>query len=148
MSKPQKIRKPYDPQVRVSKSFPNPSRTKQSFKDEVNIHNILDKYARGLLIQGNTPPRYDDFTNSTDYHSALNLIQEAEDSFASIPSTIRARFHNDPALFFDFYNDEKNLPELQEMGLVPPNPPQEASPDGSSKIKEKKPTPPEPPQEA
>ena len=52
-----------------------PSRTKQSFKEEVDINTLVKRF--GITGQMPVPsrlPTYDDFTGIDDYQSALNYI--------------------------------------------------------------------------
>jgi len=62
---------------------------------------------------------YEDCTG-LDYMDHMNKIVEANNLFADMPSKIRNRFNNDPALFLDFVHDENNRSELQAMGLLRP----------------------------
>lgn len=108
-----------------------PSRTKQSFADAVNINDLVRRHDKGQLIDhiNENPPKYGDFINAPDYHTALNLINDAQEAFMSVPADIRSRFANDPAAFLEFVQNEENLPEMREMGLAlaqPPMPPLEA----------------------
>lgn len=106
--------------MRVQKFFEGSvSRTKQSFRDECDINNIMAKYmATGLVdhvkkYQG----RYEDLPNEIDYHENLNAVMRAEDAFSSLPSKIRTRFGNNPAAFLGFVLNPDNLEEVQRMGL-------------------------------
>ncbi len=117
------FRKPYEPRERVQIDFPNPSRTKQAFKDEADINRILDKYHRtGLIPTYDQPQQYGDYTEVMCYHTAQNKIAEGKTAFENLPSKIRKRFHNDPGQFLDFIYDETNLPEMVELGLAMPRP--------------------------
>jgi len=62
-------------------------------------------------------PQYLDVTGY-DYQSAMELVAGAQSLFEEIPSNIRNRFQNDPALFLDFCSNEKNREEMAEMGLL------------------------------
>ena len=99
--------------------FTRPSRTKQSFRDECDINNILRQFnVTGELRVGSVQPQYGDFSGITDYQSALNAVMAAQDSFLQLPAKIRARFDNDPALFVDFASDEANKDEMKALGLL------------------------------
>lgn len=117
------IRSPYDgKRVRVTIDC-GEGVTKQSFKDECDIHNILRQYARtGLLNHVNTrPPMFVDVANMPDYRTALQNVRDAEDLFMQLPSKTRQRFENDPGVFLDFCNNPENEGELRELGLLPPD---------------------------
>ncbi len=117
-----------------AKHFLKPSLAKQSFKQECDINNIMRKFQKtGLVDHLNTHNgEYGNFIHTADYHSSLNQILEAEEMFATIPSSIRKKFDNDPSLFLDFVQDPENIPEMIEMGLANPAPP-EAPTDPSPK---------------
>jgi len=99
--------------------FVNPSRTKQSFRDECDINYILRQFnVTGQLPTGSVQPQYGDFSGITDYQSALNAVMAAQDSFLQLPAKLRARFDNDPALFVEFASDEANKDEMKALGLL------------------------------
>jgi phage internal scaffolding protein len=99
--------------------FTSPSRTKQSFRDECDINNILRQFnVTGQLPVGSVQPQYGDFSGITDYQSALNRVMAAQDSFLQLPAKIRAKFDNDPAVFLDFASDEANKDEMKALGLL------------------------------
>jgi phage internal scaffolding protein len=99
--------------------FSKPSLTKQSFRDECDINNILRQFnVTGQLPAGSVQPQYGDFSGITDYQSALNAVMAAQDSFLELPAKLRARFDNDPAIFLDFVSDEANKDEMKALGLL------------------------------
>jgi len=99
--------------------FSKPSLTKQSFRDECDINNILRKFnVTGQLPVGSVQPQYGDFSGITDYQSALNAVMAAQDSFLELPAKVRAKFDNDPALFVEFASDEANKDEMKALGLL------------------------------
>jgi len=103
----------------ATKRFSKPSLTKQSFRDECDINNILRKFnVTGQLPIGSVQPQYGDFSGITDYQSALNAVMAAQDSFLALPAKVRAKFDNDPALFVEFASDEANKDELKALGLL------------------------------
>jgi len=99
--------------------FSKSSLTKQSFRDECDINNILRKFnVTGQLPVGSVQPQYGDFSGITDYQSALNAVMAAQDSFLELPAKVRAKFQNDPALFVEFASDEANKDEMKALGLL------------------------------
>lgn len=109
------------------KVFTKPSRTKQSFEEESNINNIVARYKKiggdpdDLLtptFAPMSPKAFADVSAATDYHTALNVVAEAQERFDSLPATVRERFKNDPGDFAAFMADEKNLPEAVKLGIV------------------------------
>lgn len=114
------------PHERVVTDVVGVSRTRQEFKDECNINVIMKKYERTGVIShvSNRQPRYVDFGDGVpDFHSAMNMMVEAEAAFMTLPAVVRKRFENDPAAFVEFASDEKNLGQLREWGLAAPEKP-------------------------
>lgn len=116
------IRTAYGPKLQISMSFPvGEDKTKQSFKAESDINNIMAQYLKtGLLdyVQRNEP-RYGD-TTGFDYQSAMFKIAGAKTMFNELPAELRARFDNEPANFLDFVQDDSNREEAIELGLLKP----------------------------
>ncbi len=83
----------------------------------------------GVIEHGNKhAPRYG-FATSMSYHEAKNLQLEADDMFAELPSRVRARFANDPAVFLKFCEDPKNIEKLVDIGDEESTPPWKKDPD-------------------
>ena len=105
-----------------------PSMTKQAFVDECDINTILRGFEKSGAITHYTDrtPRYGDFSNPVDYQTAMNLVIEAHDAFASLPARVREKFHNDPQEYLEFCSDEKNRDEMIALGIIdPPSPPED-----------------------
>lgn len=105
-------------------------RTKQSFKEECDINFIIDRHRRTGVIEhfNNRTPRFGDFTEAQGFKEALDLVAEAETSFAELPAHIRDRMENDPGYFMEFLEDPNNLDEAVELGLLPQPAKQSAGP--------------------
>jgi len=125
--KPIKVRQPYtyDTDAASNESglhCEDASLTQQHFAEETDINYILKQFnITGLLPNNPISPRYGDFTNVHDYHSALNAVMAAEDEFDALPAQIRARFDNEPAALIDFLSNEANRAEAIKLGLVNPS---------------------------
>jgi len=93
----------------------------QNLAEETDINRIVAKYQKtGVFTHvSRYAGEYGDFSGVPDYKTGLERIQAADEMFMSLPSKIRDRFGNDPAKFIEFATDEKNLDELQKMGLAP-----------------------------
>lgn len=120
LTQPLPFKSAYSEKIRVVKDFPENSRwTKQSFKDECDINTIMGRYMRtGEMPMLNVSyPQYMDCTG-VDFEAHMQFIAGAQSMFNDLPSDIRNRFKNDPAAFLDFVSNEKNRPELAEMGLL------------------------------
>lgn len=109
-----------------------PSLAQQQFKDECDINTIAKNF--GLTGQLPTPvylPTFDDFSEVSDFQSALHAIQRAEASFLAMPSAVRERFNNNSQKFLEFTSDARNAAELKALGLfrdAPPVPTPQPSP--------------------
>lgn len=92
------------------------SRTKQSFKDECDINNIVKKFeATGILDHVNEAASrglYQDLPSGLDLQAGLEMIRQAEEAFMALPAGTRAEFDNDPVLFVEAFNNPS--PEQQE----------------------------------
>lgn len=99
------------------------SRTHQSFAEECDINTIVRRFnLTGALPDNVRVPQYADFEESFDFHSAMNAIAMANESFDAMPAEVRARFHNDPGEFVDFCSIPDNIEEMRKLGLAVPKP--------------------------
>lgn len=123
--KPKVFRTAYGPHARQKLADFRPSLAKQSFRDEVDINNIVSRFANTGVIEhlNKYDGNYGDFTVVQPYQDALNTVMAAQEAFDSLPSKIRTRFNNDPEQFLNFATDPKNTDELVSMGLAHRPPP-------------------------
>lgn len=93
--------------------------TKQSMRDECDINNILKKFKRtgAIAHAAKHAGSYMD-VSPLEFHEAMNIVAKATEMFADLPSRLRQRFSNNPASFLEYVQDEKNLPEMMELGLA------------------------------
>lgn len=112
--------------------FPLPSLTKQSFIDECDINTIMKRYEKTALIThvNNFQGDYGDAMGVQDYHASMNQVIAAQAAFSSLPSAVRAQFHNDPGQFLAFA--EANPAEIEKLL----NPTPENPAEGPSKLAE------------
>lgn len=95
--------------------------TVQSERDECDINTIVRRFGLGQeLPPVSVAPQYGDFTGVSDYHTALNLLKEADERFMSMPADVRSRFDNDAGKFLAFCYDEKNVDEMAKLNLLSP----------------------------
>lgn len=122
-----KLSKRFDYERPVPLSFEGDSgrsRTKQSFKAEADINNIMLRYQKtGLLVDPSTvntarKPSYGDFSDGSDFQSVVDRITAVRGNFAALPSDIRDMFGNDPSVMLDFMADPENLEDCYELGLI------------------------------
>lgn len=98
----------------------NDGKTKQEFKDECQIQNIINKYHKTGMIthlakhQGD----YGDFSKITSYQDAVMAVMDAEQTFSELPANIRSEFQNDPGKLLAFVEDDKNYDKAVELGLL------------------------------
>lgn len=112
----------YAPKRRVQLQFPDGSgRTKQSFKAECDINNIMARFQRTGVFDfvNKHGAQYGDVTG-VDFQTAMDQVKHAKAMFGDLPASIRASFGNDPGAFLEFAQDPKNLPAMVEMGLATP----------------------------
>ena len=95
------------------------SLTQQSHAEAADVRRIIRHYDRtGLIANVNKGiAQYGDYSEINEYAEALNMVREANESFAEIPSHIREQFNNNAGLFFEFATDPKNSEKMMEMGL-------------------------------
>lgn len=96
------------------------SRTEQSHKDECDIHKILNQYKRtGVLnyISGHQA-EYLDLPDAFDFQTSVNTVLDGQKAFATLPSSVRDRFSNDPAKFLAALGDPAFRPELEALGVL------------------------------
>lgn len=99
------------------------SLTLQSQAVDADINVIMKRFGvSGVLPQVALPPTYGDFGSVMEYRDALDLIREADRSFAKMPADVRRRFNNDAAEFVEFCDNPDNLPEMRKLGLAVPEP--------------------------
>lgn len=113
--------KAYGTKKRVKLDTGSETMTQQSFKKECDVNYILRKYQKtGLIDHVNTyNGDYSDVSSVPSYQQALEIVQDANTMFASLPSSIRKEFSNDPEKFLNFVSDEKNSDRMRLMGLLP-----------------------------
>lgn len=114
-----KIKSPYVKYPRHTMTFATLGRTKQSFKDECDINLIMKRYERTGVIDFINPRTsfYSDCPD-LDFQAAMQLVKDAKDRFAALPSNVRDRFGNDPGKLLQFLSDPSNREEAIKLGLV------------------------------
>lgn len=97
-----------------------PGRTKQSFREKVNINSIVAKHRRTGMIEhlNSKKPFYGDVTNISSYKESLETVIIAQDLFNKMSPDIRQRFKNDPNEMITFLNDPKNHEEALELKMI------------------------------
>ncbi len=90
-------------------------RTKQSFKDETDIEKIMARAdVTGTISHlAKFEGVYADFSDF-DFHKQNTMLARGAEIFAELPAEIRKEFRQDPAEFFEYVNDPKNVDELRK----------------------------------
>ena len=68
----------------------DPSLAQQHMKDECDINTIVERFGvTGSYLSAPVSPQYGDFSGVSDYHSAINAVRAAEESFMALPAKLR-----------------------------------------------------------
>lgn len=99
--------------------FTEPTRTKQSMKDECDINLILKRYqATGVISHvSSKQPIFADVSNFDTYDKCLAYINKAEDAFNALPSELRLKLDNNPQNLVSFIKDPKNYDDCIRLGI-------------------------------
>ena len=96
-----------------------PSLTVQSQALDTDINEIIRRVGLGAPMPVNPRlPEYGDYSEITDFRSALLAVEAAQKNFMTLPANVRATFQNDPQAFLQYVTDPRNLPGMIEMGLA------------------------------
>lgn len=99
----------------------DPSKTQQSFKDQVDINNIVATVLRtGDSPQVPAPLQYADLSTMEDYHTMQTKLAETNALFYRLPPAVRASYQNDPGQWLEHVTssiENGDLDPLREMGL-------------------------------
>lgn len=106
--------------VKTKKMVKEPSMTKQEFKDECDVNNIIKEFSVTGMAQhlSQRPELFEDLPQPFELQDALNMAAQAQASFMAVPAKIRAQFENDPVAFMAFVHDPANQQQLIEWGLA------------------------------
>ncbi len=100
----------------VPKGF---SRTKQSFREESEIRNIMARYVKtGIIDHFNRHGGEYGFATSVSFHEAMNVVTKADQMFSDLPAEVRRRFGGDPGDFLEFVQNPENQEEMFRLGLA------------------------------
>lgn len=98
-----------------------PSRTKQDFKDQCDINNIIKSFKlTGQITHLNQQAamgRFENLPDEIDFQTSMNTIRTAGLAFEALPAKLRDRFGNDPAAFLSFVADPENKDEATRLGI-------------------------------
>lgn len=116
----QKITKRPDGNLDVATVNEEPSMALQQYKDQCDINLIVKRFKRTgeLTHLNNRRGFYGDLSDAPSFRESMQLVVEAQQAFAELPSQIRKRFGNDPALLMEFIADKNNYDEAVSLGLI------------------------------
>lgn len=115
------IRSPYNYDVKAASEASasvasGVSMTVQSMAEDADLNIMLKRFGvTGKMPENVHLPTYGDFSQVTDFQSAMNAIIEADDNFMELPADVRARFNNNPQLLLDFCSDPGNISEVRKI---------------------------------
>ncbi|WNK13577.1 MAG: internal scaffolding protein [Microvirus sp.] len=99
-------------------SCPEPTLTQQNTAEQTDINYIVAQFTQtGYLPNAAKLPTYGDFSSVSDFREALELINQAEDAFNSLPAAARAHFGNSPGDFLDYMQNSPELSLLTSLGI-------------------------------
>lgn len=133
----------YSEKTRVITVNKEPSMTKQSLAEDLDVNKIIKKYNVTGILQKATDfeMNYGDFTGA-DFNKAMNTVADANSLFEQVPSEIRAQFQNQPGAFIDFATNPENHLQMAKWGLANPK---TVAPEVPPVVAEATPPTPEPP---
>lgn len=110
----------YSPPPSPVRDVGGKSLTRQEFKDECDINNIVARAGAGLVsLSVPAAPLFTDVSEvPSDYQECLEHLFNADEQFASLPAKVRERFENNPANLFDFLGNPENRDEAIKLGLI------------------------------
>lgn len=95
------------------------SLTQQHFAHEADVRNIIKQYDKTGLIANvqKGVARYGDYSEVNEYREALDLVNEANATFAELPAELREMFQNNAGTFLEFATNPENNQKMIELGL-------------------------------
>ena len=100
-----------------------PTMTKKSMAEQLDVNNIVKKYNQTGVLQKMTQFEgvYGEF-DSMDMRDAINKVERATELFMEVPSEIRGKFENDAGAFIDYATNPQNIDQMRDWGLAEPRP--------------------------
>lgn len=99
---------------------PKDCRTKQEFKSECDINNIMARYRKtGVLGEPArlAAARFGDFSQVPTFMEMQEKISAAYELFAALPAAVRKQFDNDPGQFIDASETPEGRDLMKKLGL-------------------------------
>lgn len=104
---------------RVQTPVGTKTRTKQSEADSTDVNRIMAKYLKTGVIEhwNQRRPQYGDFSAATDYKTAVDTAQAAQDEFMTLSANVRKACENDPLKLLELMASEEGMQTLVDAGL-------------------------------
>lgn len=113
---------------------PDDGMTRQEFAAECDINVLLAQYEKtGVLTHYSArSPQYLDVSEVPDLLTAMQVLDQAQAAFMTLPAVVRKEFDNDPVRFMEYAAKPENLDQMRKWGLAPPAPEEPAGAISSS----------------
>lgn len=95
--------------------------TQQHMAEAMDPNKIMERYnATGVLRSAKPNGRQPMFIRMSgdSFHEMLVKVQEIQGQFSALPARVRKRFAHNPQNLLMFLEDDKNLAEAIELGLI------------------------------
>lgn len=127
---------------RVQFATEGPSLTKQADRHGTDVREIMKRYqkTRDPSLLGFNRGNFMDVSMVGSYQECLDLVQEAQAAFMSLPAAVRDRFGNNPALLIAATLDPEMHEELEELGVLTPTKKEATTPEKAPEKAPEKPT--------
>lgn len=106
----------------------DPSKTQQHQAEEADINTIVKRFnISGQLPQIPLPPSIADFSETFDFQTAMNTLNQAKAAFGALPAEIRSTFNNNPHAYVSYVDaaiEAGDLDQLRKWGVAVPAPPE------------------------
>lgn len=95
-------------------------KTKQSFKDKVDINKIIKRHHKTGMIEhiNKKEPFYGDVSDIAGYQESLEVVMKANELFGNMSAEIRKKFKNNPMDMITWLQDPKNAQEAFDLGMT------------------------------
>lgn len=110
----------YRSRVRQPQPVGDRSLAKQSMRDECDINRIVRQYQRTGIVShiAERAGQFLDLPDACELQTSLEVVRQADEAFAALPSVVRDEFGNSPETFLLAFRDPAKKERLRELGLL------------------------------
>lgn len=111
----------YNPPASPSLKFSQPSKTEQCHRDDCDINTIIRRYQKTGVLGSATQVRnmvFGDFASMPDRLTSELHLADAKERFMALPMNVRKHFDHDMGKLMAALNDPKQIPTLQNLGIL------------------------------